>query len=259
VIESMIMKRFLTALLVVGASTSVTTAADTASTPLPSLSELRENGAFAFPQKDAKVLYDGPDLRFSVWNNAEYLFAQAIAWTEGPVVSTQTNDTRFTMDDWSVFMLDMDADQKVTYRIDRTYLLNSPIGLKGLLCSIELSEKSITTLMNDSNGRGGIRHMETSNGKKVRVDTYLIPLEEIHRHLGDKIRVSYSGFSPKTLLNVNSAGVKLDPKDIDCSHIPFSKYHDYVFTTGAKIDATQVPEDRPEDRQQLHGSSLRSF
>ena len=163
------------------------------------------------------------------------------------------------MDDWSVFMLDMDADQKVTYRVDRAYLLNSPIGMKGLLCSIELGPKSVTTLMPDSKGRGGIRHVVTSDGRKVRVDTYLIPMDEIHGHLGDKIRVSYSGLLAETLLNVNSAGLKLDPKDIDCSHIPFSKYYDYVFTAGREIDATQIPEDRPKDYQHLNGSSLRSF
>jgi hypothetical protein len=45
-----------------------------------SLTDLRTDGTFAFPQEHAVVLYDQEDLRLSVWNNHDYLFVQAILW-----------------------------------------------------------------------------------------------------------------------------------------------------------------------------------
>src|SRR5882724_10186339 len=66
-----------------------------------SVSALREDGAFAFPQKAAKVLCDNPDLRFSVWNNEDYLFAQAVLWSDGDSSPGKTEDNR-EIGDWSV-------------------------------------------------------------------------------------------------------------------------------------------------------------
>jgi hypothetical protein len=60
-----------------------------------------------------------------------------------------------------------------------------------------LGEGVTTGIQGDSKGRGAIRYVKTSGGKKIRVDTYLIPMEEIHRHVSDKIRICYWGNSPK--------------------------------------------------------------
>ncbi len=239
------MKALISSLLMFVASTFVTTAADTTKTSPPSLADLRQNGAFAFPQKDATVLCDRPDLRFSVWNNDGYLFAQAVVWNDDDASLGKTDDNR-EIGDWSEFMLDVDADGKPTPHVDRDYLLNPWPGFEGLRYQICLGENTFTGIQSDSKGRGAIRYVETAEGKKVRVDTCLIPLEEIHRHAGDKIRICYWGFSPKPLLTVNSAGYERTGKVYYAHSIPRSQYHEYVLATGREIDAAQVPEGRSD-------------
>jgi len=61
-----------------------------------SLAELRQNGAFEFPQAQATVLCKNPDLRFSVWNSQEYLFAQAVLWNDDDSSPAKTDDNRET-------------------------------------------------------------------------------------------------------------------------------------------------------------------
>src|SRR6266852_2857615 len=85
-----------------------------AATESPSSSAaLRGSGAFGFPQEQARVLHDTLDLRFSVWNNEEYLFAQAVLWNDNDSSLGKTEDNR-EIGDWSEVMLDLDADGKPT-------------------------------------------------------------------------------------------------------------------------------------------------
>jgi len=59
-----------------------------------SLTDLRTDGTFAFPQEHAVVLYDQEDLRLSVWNNHDYLFVQAILWKVPENILGKTEDNR---------------------------------------------------------------------------------------------------------------------------------------------------------------------
>lgn len=210
-----------------------------------SISELRANGAFGFPQKDSKVLCDQPILRFSVWNNDEYLFSQAVLWTDDDASLGKTEDNR-EIGDNSVFMLDLDADGKRTPNVDRDYMLNPWPRLSGMHYQIWLSARSTTGINSDSKGRGAVRYVELSDGRRVRVDTYLIPLSEISRKVGDKIRLCYWGYSPKPSLTVNSAGFERAGKNYYAFSIPLSEYHDYVLGKGGEIDVVSVPEDRTD-------------
>lgn len=211
--------------------------------PAISTPELREKGAFQFPQKEAKVFSDTPDLRFSVWNNAEYLFAQAVLWKDGDDSLGQTADNR-EIGDWSQLMLDLDADEKPTPRVDRNYMLNPWPHLSGLQYDICLGKGATTGINSDSKGRGAIRYVEISGGGKVRVDSYLIPLSELSRKVGDKLRICYWGSSPKPALTVNSAGFEPSGKNYYGYSIPLSRYHDYLLGQGSEIDTTKVPEGR---------------
>ena len=208
-----------------------------------SVAELRQNGAFEFPQMEATVLCDKPDLRFSVWNNQEYLFAQAVLWTDDDSSLGKTEDNR-EIGDTSQVLLDLDADGKPTANVDRNYMLNPWPHLGGLHYDICLGEGATTTIRSDSKGRGAVRYVEISGGGKVRVDTYLIPLAEISKQVGDKIRVCYWGQSPKPALTINSAGYEHAGKTYYGFNIPLSQYHDYVLAKGSEIDATKVPEGR---------------
>jgi hypothetical protein len=237
------MKGLIAILLMAAASTFVASGADTLNESPPSLPGLRANGAFTFPQKNAKVLCDRPDLRLSVWNNDKYLVAQAVLWSYDHASLSKTNDNGWVTD-WSEFGLDIDANGTDPHRLEKNYVLNAPAGLKGLHYFIRLSEKSITPMKSDSQGRGAMLCMGTAEGKYVRVDTYLIPIEEIRSRIGDKIRICYCGASPKWLLNFNSVGYEPDEKDRNKIDIPHSMYHEYILTSGGEIDATRFPDDQ---------------
>jgi len=85
-----------------------------------SVAELQANGAFGFPHKDAKAIYDQPLLRFSVWNNSDYLFAQAVLWTDDDASLGKTDDNR-KIGDWSELLLDLDGNGKPTPNVRRTW------------------------------------------------------------------------------------------------------------------------------------------
>jgi thiol-disulfide isomerase/thioredoxin len=208
-----------------------------------SLESLRNSGAFEFPQKQASVLCDLTDLRFSVWNNQEYLFAQAVVWNDDDSSLGKSEENR-EIGDWSQVMLDLDADQKPTAKVDRNYMLNPWPHLGGLHYDICLGGGATTGIESDSKGRGAIRYVELSNGTRVRVDTYLIPMAEISKQPGDKIRICYWGFSPKPALTLNSVGYESKNKIYYGYNVPLSKYQDYLLAKGREIDPTKVPEGR---------------
>ena len=208
-----------------------------------SLDELRQNGVFEFPQKDATVLCDRADLRFSVWNNAEYLFAQAVLWTDDDSSLGKSEENR-EIGDWSEVMLDLNADGKQTPNVDRDYMLNPWPNFGGLQYQICLGEGARTGILGDSKGQGAIRYLSVSGGRLVRVDTYLIPLSELSRKIGDKIRLCYWGFSPKPALTINSVGYQPARKTSYGYDVPLAKYQSYVLVKGGEIDVTQVPEGR---------------
>jgi thiol-disulfide isomerase/thioredoxin len=237
-----IMKTITLMLLILAAAVLCPRAGAAAETS-SSLAELRAKGAFEFPQARAKVLCDTPDLRFSVWNNKEYLFAQAILWNDNDSSLGKTDDNR-EIGDWSEVMLDLDADGSPTPNLDRNYMLNPWPNLGGLRYTICLGAQATTGIRGDSKGRGAIRYVEVAGGRRVRVDSYLLPMTEISRKVGDKVRLCYWGSSPKPALTVNSAGYEAEQEANYGYNIPLSKYHDYVLGEGGEIDAAKVPEGR---------------
>lgn len=205
--------------------------------------DLRENGVFGFPQKEAKVLFDSADLRLSVWNNAQYLYAQAVLWKDNDPALGKTDDGR-TIGDHSDLMLDVDANGKATANVDRTYLLNPWPGMTGMHYDICLGEGSMTHIMDNTAGRGAIRYIQTPDGKKIRVDVSIIPLAEISKHVSDKIRLCYYGDSPLPPITVNSGGYETSGKKYYGFQIPHAKYREYVFTSGGELNLDSVPDGR---------------
>ena len=223
--------------------TAIGTNASAAEQSPASLASLRDSGAFGFPQKEATVLCERPDLRFSVWNNPEYLFAQALVWNDDDSSLGKSEDNR-EIGDWSELMLDLDADGKPTAKVDRDYMLNPWPHLGGLHYQICLGKGIFSGIESDSHGRGAIRYLDLSDGKRVRVDTYLIPMVELSKQVGDKIRLCYWGFSPKPALTLNCTGYEPGRKSYYGYNVPLSQYHDYALGKGGEIDATKVPEGR---------------
>jgi thiol-disulfide isomerase/thioredoxin len=209
----------------------------------PSLAELRAQGAFEFPQSEAKVLCDTADLRFSVWNNDEYLFAQAVLWKDNDSSLGKAEDNR-EIGDWSQLLLDLDADGQPSPNVDRDYMLNPWPNLSGLRYQVCLGHGATSGIEDDSKGHGAIRYVDVGEGKQVRVDVYLIPLGELSRKIGNKIRLCYWGSSPTPALTVNSAGYESGGKRYYGFSIPMSRFHDYMLVKGRDIDTSKVPEGR---------------
>lgn len=218
-------------------------AAGTAAEPVLSVPDLRATGAFGFPQKESKVVFDQPALRFSVWNNDEFLFAQAVLWTDGDGSLGKTEDNR-EIGDWSQLMLDLDADGKATASLDRDYILNPWPSMQGLHYQILTGAGSSTALKKDSKGRGAVRFVQTAPGQQVRVDTFLVPMAEISRKVGDKIQICYWGSSAKPRLTVNAAGYDRKGQEYYGHHIPRITYRAYELAKGGELDPVQVPEGR---------------
>lgn len=209
--------------------------------------ELSKNGVFGFPQAQAQVLCETPDLRLSVWNNDEYLYAQAIVWKDDSAEFGKLRDGRATCD-YASIVLDLDADGQLTKDVDRIYMLSPWPVLPGLRYSVAKGQDgkwATTPLLSDTHGRGAVRYVLTPEGRKIRVDSFLIPLTEISRKVGDKIRLVYHAYSPHPDLTLNSGGyIPQPPHGPHYANydIPMASYHDYLLAKGGSFSPDSVPD-----------------
>jgi thiol-disulfide isomerase/thioredoxin len=125
--------------------------------------------------------------------------------------------------------------------------LNPWPRLGGLQYQVQYGGGATSTLNNDSKGRGAIRYVQTGGNRIVRVDTFLIPLEELGVKAGEKVRLAYHGQSATPPMRVNSVGFKKEGDGQYYSfNIPWEKYHDYVSKSGGEIDMEAVPDGRAD-------------
>jgi hypothetical protein len=152
--------------------------------------DLKREGAFGFPQARASVLCDEPDLRVSAWNDASHLYVQAILWKDDEEALGETADGR-PIGDQGNLILDVDSNRMVTPQRDRNYCLNPWPRMPGLHYQVLLGEGSSTGLRGDSKGRGAIRYLDIGDGRRVRIDNFVIPLGEIGKRPSETIRLAY--------------------------------------------------------------------
>jgi serine/threonine protein kinase len=226
----------------------------------PTLAALKQGGitAFGFPQAQATVLCDTADLRVSLWNNRTYLCVQAILWKDGDDALLQAVDGKL-FGNTSTVVLDVDADGKITPQVDRIYSLNPWPKMHGLYNQVYKDERVITFLQqSDTKGRGAIRYLSTADGARVRVDSLVIPLAEINKRPGDKLRLAYWGASPKSNLTLNSVGYQ--GRGTYFSHqLPWDKFHEVTLADRADvIDPRTVPDGR-DDPNPLMQPATRPF
>jgi hypothetical protein len=202
------------------------------------------DGVFSFPQIKAKVLCDTPELRFSVWNNDQYLFAQAVLWNEGDSALGKTSDGR-DIGDNSELILELGAKGVVTPGMDRSYLLNPWPSMAGMYYQVREGQDTWTTIRSDTKGRGAVRYVQIAEGKRIRVDYFLIPLAELSKKVSDTIWLCYYGDSPHANITVNSAGYEAGGQRYSGYNIPTSSHHEYVLGTEAlNLDFGSVPDGR---------------
>lgn len=211
--------------------------------------DLRRRGVNGFPQQAATVLYDEKDLRVSACSDDNYLYVQAILWNDDDDGVERTADGR-AIGDWSNLLLDVDADQNPTPQVDRHYSLNPWATEPGLHYQIILGVNAYTGLRPDSTGRGVIEYFEDGGGKRTRVDSFLIPLDEIKKKGGEKIRLAYWGRSASPDFIVNSVGFE-SPGKYYAYMLSLDAYHDVLLaSTKAPIDPQLVPDPRTHHSQE---------
>jgi thiol-disulfide isomerase/thioredoxin len=207
--------------------------------------DLHKQGYAGFPQIQATVLCDTPMLRVSVCSDETYLYVQAILWDDDDDSAAKSDDGR-VIGDWSQLVLDLDADQKNTPQVDRSYALNPWPNLPGLRYTVVVSENGTTGLLPDSKGRGAIEYVEDASGKRSRVDSFLIPLNEIKRQQGDEIRLAYWGSSVLPKFTVNSIGFE-SPSPYYSFALPHDTFQSLKLASiEGKIDPSQVADPRSE-------------
>jgi thiol-disulfide isomerase/thioredoxin len=207
--------------------------------------DLKRDGAFGFPQREAQVLCDNSELRVSAWSDSEHLYVQAIVWGDGDDAIGETQDGR-KIGDYSNLSLDLDADKQNTPQVDRSYSLNPWPSLPGLRYQVVLQRNATTGIQSNSKGRGSIKFLETPDGKRVRVDSFVIPLTEIRKQPGEAIRLAYWTSSPQPELVLNSVGFQRAGRYYPYS-IPKDLYHDVKLSDrAASLDPKVVPEGRED-------------
>ena len=76
------------------------------------------------------------------------------------------------------------------------------------------------------------------------MDSFVIPLAEIGRKTGDKVRFAYYGASPKPDLMLNSIGYKREG-DYDAHALPWAKFHEVTLADRpVTLDLKKIPEGR---------------
>ncbi len=168
------------------------------------------DGSFGFPQGEAIVLCDRADLRVSVWNNREVLFVQAVLWNDGDDTLGETQDGR-TIGDNAALGLDVKADGRHPADVDRIYYLNPWPTRPGLRYQVAAPDGRTTHIRHDSSGSGCISYLPTADGRRARVDTFVIPLSELGTGPGRELRLVYFAHSPVPGLRLDSAGFQPGP------------------------------------------------
>ncbi len=185
---------------------------------------LREKGRFGLPVEEAQVLCDNDELLVRLWNDADDLVVQAIVWNDGDDALGETPDGR-PLGDSSSLVLDVAGDGVVTPNVDHNYALNAWPTLPGLTYSVPLGGGMSTPLQSDSEGRGCIEYVNVLGDRKVRVDTFVVPLGAHDLAPGDSISVAYLASSPAEGMRANSIGFDAGDRVYYTHHLPRADFH----------------------------------
>lgn len=167
--------------------------------------EVKTDGLFGFPQAEAAVLHDSDARRVSAWNDAKWLSVQSVLRGDdsnhvGPVRGYQrTSDT-------SSLYVESDGDPSAAAQGERRYTLNGFPFVLGVRTQDWLPNHNIWSgLIGDGSGsRGAVRYARTPDGPRVRVDSLLIPLDELKVAPGATIRLAVEATSPVPELALKS-------------------------------------------------------
>ena len=219
------------------------------------ISELKADGASGFPQRMARVLIDDENLKVSIINDSNYLAVQTILWKDNDAGSAIDSPGQ-EWGDYSSLLISTENGNKRAPNLDRSYTVNPRPRLVGLYYSVYSGRKKFnqklpdgrtitfeaeaqSPLKSDTKGRGRVEYLAVEGGRKIRVDTMLIPLSELNTKGNENLRVCYIISSPNPRLTFNSCGYHSE-KDYFSLDIPYKNYQTFVLSTasGNELDKT---------------------
>lgn len=209
---------------------------------------LRANGWHGFPAADAVTLCDEDELLFRVWNDDEVLVAQSIFWGDSTDALGETGDGR-PIGDSSSLLLDLNNDGERTPDEDLDYTLNPWPHLPGLRYDVVVGRGMTTGLQGDAEGRGAIRYVELVGGGAVRVDTYVVSLDQHVLSPGDTVGIGFMATNRSPEVRVNSIGFTTDAERYYPHSLSYADLDPYTLRggsegSGGSMDVALVPDDR---------------
>lgn len=209
--------------------------------------DLKTAAAHGLDLSAGQRLCDSPQLRVHAWNDDDHLVVQAVAWQDDADALGETVDGR-KIGDRGTLVLDVDGDGQRTPRVDRSYTLNPWPTIPGLRYTIPYERSASSHIKGDSTGRGCIRLMK-SGPDIVRVDTYVIPLEEIGASIGQTVRLGVLVSSTTPEFVANSVDYESPRPVYYARSLPYDLFHEYPLKASkAKLDVAAIPagrEDQP--------------
>lgn len=215
--------------------------------------EISTEAAHGLAISQGKLLCDSDELRVHAWNDSTHLIVQAVAWKDGDETLGETADGR-KIGDRGTLILDLDNNRKRTPRIDRSYSLNPWPTIPGLRYSIPYERGASSHIKGDSIGRGCIR-FEPNGDKRVRVDTYVVPLSEVGLKVGQTISLAVLVASPSPEFVANSVGYQSSRPVYYAHSLPYEKFHEYtLINSDSAIESSKIPAGREDAPAVVRGT-----
>lgn len=204
---------------------------------------LKRDGAFVFPQAQAQILCDTKTLRLSAWNDATYLYLQAILWTDNDDALGKGDPSGQRSSDTGHILVDIDANGALTPKIDHYYRVLTDPKTSTPMAALIVTANGGYRGNPPAKLHGGVRYV-TSDGNRIRVDSFVISIAQLGRKPGENVRLVYWGDSPSPNLTVNSVGFKAQPGST-WKALPWNQFHTLKLADRPpSLDLKKIPTGR---------------
>lgn len=162
------------------------------------------SGVFEAAARDWILLCDHPQLSVGFWNDHENLHVRAIVWNDGDDTTGPGVGRELEVGDYSVLQFHF-GEGAAREAGDLNVVLNPWPHMKGPFLTRQLSEQSTSRLQELPGALASIRYAHDIMGKKVRTETYNLPLSELGLQPGASFRLSFYAHSAVPLFATSCA------------------------------------------------------
>ena len=221
--------------------------------------KLRSEGLFGFPADESRTHCDTEELRLQSWNDQDSLIVQAIIWKDNDDALGETDDGR-PIGDSSNLLFDFNLDKKQTAKSDRGYMLDPWPSIPGLRYSIPYGGGASSHIKADSTGRGSIRYVQLGKDRKVRVDTFVIPFDEVDTESGKEIGIAFLASSTSPRQIVNSIGFVSKRERYYAHSLPVEDFATVKLkASDTKVDLEKIPAGREDQEEPQKATPMPKF